>query len=106
MVIALKELLSSLSEMDADAPELGELPVDEPPLLLLPHAAMSRAAAPAATAVRPALEIEYNVVPRLSRANMRWHGAILSGDRRTPRRNISLTFPSGCEKSVNALSGA
>jgi hypothetical protein len=68
--IALKELFSWLSEIDAD-----ELPPDPPELpepvllelLLLLHPAMSSAAAPAAAAASPALaDIEYTDVPRLA----------------------------------------
>jgi hypothetical protein len=68
--IALKELLSWLSEIDAD-----ELPPDPPELpepvllelLLLLHPAMSSAAVPAATAASPAFaDLEYTDVPRLA----------------------------------------
>jgi hypothetical protein len=70
--IALKELLSWLSEIEADElppdpPELPE-PVLLELLLLLLHPAMSSAAAPAAAAaVSPALaDLEYTDVPRLA----------------------------------------
>ncbi|HEV3379579.1 MAG TPA: hypothetical protein VG142_01105 [Trebonia sp.] len=73
----MKLLLSSLSEIDAVEEEellLELLGVDVelvvPPLL---HAAMRSAAAPAATAVSPALDTEYNVVPRLCSRDMHWH---------------------------------
>src|SRR5579875_393378 len=79
--IALKELLRSLTEIDAAALELllALADEDEPPagaellelLLLLPHAAMSSAAVVAATAVSPALaDTEYNGVPRLFSRDM------------------------------------
>jgi hypothetical protein len=71
--MALKLLVRSLTEIDAVA-ELLELELALALgaaaallLLLLPllQAAMSTAAAPAATAVSPALDTEYNDVPRL-----------------------------------------
>jgi hypothetical protein len=74
--MALKVLVRSLTEIDAVA-ELLELELELALalgaaaalllLLLLPllQAAMSTAAAPAATAVSPALDTEYNDVPRL-----------------------------------------
>jgi hypothetical protein len=74
--IALKLLLSSLSEIDVveeePVPLLAVLlgVVDE---LLLLHAAMRSAAAPAATAVSPALDTEYNDVPRLCDRDMPGH---------------------------------
>ncbi|HWG00253.1 MAG TPA: hypothetical protein VG164_00190 [Trebonia sp.] len=67
--MALKLLLRSVSDTDVEA-EPPEPP--EPPdpavlllLLLLLQAAIKTAAAPAATAVSPALDTEYNDVPRL-----------------------------------------
>jgi hypothetical protein len=74
--MALKVLLSSLTEIDVAAlepepPEDDELP--PPVLLLLLHAASISAAALMATvpsASFGAFDIEYNVVPRLSSAHM------------------------------------
>jgi hypothetical protein len=70
--IALKELSSWLSEIDADALDPPELPEPPLPLLELLQPAMSSAAAlAAAAAASPALaDIEYTDVPRLSSAGM------------------------------------
>jgi len=107
LAIALKELSSWLSEIDADAldpPELPELP-EPPPLELLEllHPAMSSAAAlAAAAAASPALaETEYTDVPRLSSADMPGHvrDQIHAdpagfqpdfGNRRTVSRNVAV----------------
>jgi hypothetical protein len=78
LAIALNVLFRSLMEIDAaelDAvAEDDELPAGAELLLLLPHAAIRTAAAPAATAVSPALAVtEYNDVPRLFSRDMPEH---------------------------------
>jgi hypothetical protein len=86
LAIALKELLRSLIEIDAAAPDVlvGDADpdvagaevagADEVLLVLLLHAAISSAAVAAATALSPALaDTEDNGVPRLFSRDMPWH---------------------------------
>jgi hypothetical protein len=68
LAIEEKELVRSLVEIDGTEPDVlaGDDAAGAELLLLLLHAAIRTAAAPAATAVSPALALtEYNDVPRL-----------------------------------------
>jgi hypothetical protein len=85
LAIELNVLPRSL--MEIDGVELEALAVDDAAgvvlLLLLLHAAIRTAAAPAATAVSPALAVtEYNDVPRLLSRDMPEH---VRDQIRTPR---------------------